>query len=793
MPVQPSQTLSHYRLIEKIGEGGMGVVWKAEDTVLNRIVAIKVLQADVSRDETRREMFLTEAQLAAQVGDAHIVQVYEFGREGDLDFIVMEYVEGNPLNKMLHGRPLPPHKVADFGHQIAHALSKAHRKQLLHRDLKPANILVTPDGEAKVVDFGLATLFAVSSYSQASTRTTEQPPPERKLAGTLAYMSPEQARMEQLDGRSDVFSLGSILYEMTTGQLPFTGPTSIDVLQAVQQARPKPVHDLVPQVPLELDRIIQKAMASRRRDRYQSMEDLAVDLSRLGRELESGSSPSYEDLAKTVVPRRRPQRLLIGLAGAIALAVIALGVWWFELTPGGKLDERTVLIIPMEVRGQAEDAEYLGRAFAEAIAIQLTQARDLKVLPVADDVEAQTGIRARAREAGAGRVVTGAVSRHGDSVQASVQLLDATENRILWGDQQTVSFDELPSLASSLAHAITRELNVSPRELYDTPARLAGSAEMSGSRELAEAVVAWKRGSRQAYLNAVEQLLQRFPRETAAHVHNISALYGIWFENTSPGNTRLLEESLATLSSIDPANPYCDIFRGFILVEGQGRYEEGLELFSRVLNRDDLTPEARVWVLYNRGGTASALGQTKDALRDYEQAIRLNPLASMTHATFAGGLNNLGRFEQAKEEAERAMLLDPANEAGPFALAEALYHLNEIQPAAEALEPLCTTTRASRKCCALYAACLHRLGRSAKALEFATRAAAEGDVARGDFHLARYWILAGNPDESLRYLRLATSALGFRLLPQDPDFTPLHGDPEFEAIVAEVRKRSEAE
>ncbi len=138
MPVSPGQTLSHYRLVEKIGEGGMGVVWKAEDTVLNRTVAIKVLPADVSRDEKRREMFLQEAQLASQVSDAHIVQVHEFGQEGDLNFIVMEYVEGKALNKHIHGRPLPPHKVTEFGYQIAHALSRAHRKQLLHRNLKPA-------------------------------------------------------------------------------------------------------------------------------------------------------------------------------------------------------------------------------------------------------------------------------------------------------------------------------------------------------------------------------------------------------------------------------------------------------------------------------------------------------------------------------------------------------------------------------------------------------------------------------------------------------------------------------
>ena len=159
MPVDSGQMLSHYRLVEKIGEGGMGVVWKAEDTVLNRTVAIKVLPAEVSRDEQRRQMFLREAQLASSIGDVHIVQVFEFGREGDLDFIVMELVEGKPLNKLIHGRPLPPEKAAEFGLETAKALARAHRKGLIHRDLKPANIMVTPEGDVKVLDFGLAMLF----------------------------------------------------------------------------------------------------------------------------------------------------------------------------------------------------------------------------------------------------------------------------------------------------------------------------------------------------------------------------------------------------------------------------------------------------------------------------------------------------------------------------------------------------------------------------------------------------------------------------------------------------------
>jgi serine/threonine protein kinase len=294
-------------------------------------VAIKVLPADVVYSDDRRQRFLEEARAASAVSDAHIVQVHEFGQEGDLDFIVMEYVEGNPLNKLLHGRPLPSHKVADYGQQVAQALSRAHRKRLLHRDLKPGNILVTAEGEVKVVDFGLAILFRHAG-STVTTRSILEgdPTSKREIAGTLPYMSPEQVRGEELDARSDIFSLGIVLYEMTTGQQPFGGRTARDLIGEIIKARPHPVHELAPKTPMELERIIDKALAPRRGDRYQTTDDLAVDLKRLGRDLESGSAPSRGSLVPPVPDKQSRPWLRVGLG---ILAVVALGSTMWQLWP----------------------------------------------------------------------------------------------------------------------------------------------------------------------------------------------------------------------------------------------------------------------------------------------------------------------------------------------------------------------------------------------------------------------------------------------------------------------------
>ena len=333
MALRPGQMLSHYRLVEKIGEGGMGVVWRADDKVLNRPVAIKVLHAGSAIDDARRERLLREARLASSVRHAQVVQLHEVGREREIEFIVMELVEGRPLSQILHGRPLPARQVAGYGQQIAEAVAHAHRKGLLHRDLKPGNLLLTAEDEVKVADFGLATLFdqlEPSPAADASTRTLPEHT-ERKIAGTLPYMSPEQVRGERLDSRSDIFSLGVILYEMTTGLRPFQGATAAELAADIQRARPRAVHEVVTRVPFDLDRTIHKALAARPSERYQTMDDLAVDLRRLTRDLDSGSSPSYSDIAPPARARRQWTTVAAAL-GAVAVIAIATALYLRPVT-----------------------------------------------------------------------------------------------------------------------------------------------------------------------------------------------------------------------------------------------------------------------------------------------------------------------------------------------------------------------------------------------------------------------------------------------------------------------------
>jgi tetratricopeptide (TPR) repeat protein/predicted Ser/Thr protein kinase len=796
MPVGPGDRLGHFLLLERIGQGGMGVVWKAEDTLLGRTVAIKILPDQSSRDERLRRMFLEEARLASSLSDAHIAQVHELGHQLDLDFIVMEYVEGSPLSRLVHGRPLPPARVAAIGAQVSEALARTHRKGLIHRDLKPANIIISPEGNAKVVDFGLATLF----QRRETTAESEEPTltgvvAESTILGTPSYMSPEQVRGEPLDGRTDIFSLGVVLYQMTTGKMPFRGDNNEDVLGQILKARPTPARDLVPRLPFELDRIIQKTMAARRADRYQTMEDLAVDLRRLGEELESGSAPSYADLKREARPApARARRWPVWLTIAAIAALIAAGSWVATRRARVMAAERTILILPLDVRGQAEGAEYAGRAFAEALAVNLAQLKRLTVLPVpAVDIphgaDALAPAKA-AREVGAGRVLGGALTREGTSVQASLSLVDANQNRILWGTQEKGLDDDLPRLASSLARQAATALGEEPPRLYEYFKNLSGSSGMAASADFTFALGAIRVYDTAGALEATRKLVEAFPSEADARVLRTYALALDAFEfGPSSPKRRILEEGIASIALADRNSPWDDVFRA-ILLSRDGHYHEAIRIFSEVLARDDLTPAARAYVLNGRSNAESELPDPGAAGADLREALRLDPVNDITLASLAHALMRQKRMDEALQRARQAVALNPSRPLNNQTLGNVLYQLERWEEAVAPLELACQQER-SQTSCAYHAVTLFMARRGAEARVAAQRAASLPESDLGTYNLACYYALTGQRAEALRLLRRS-----LELGPGDPDeiagdaaLSSLRGDPGFEALMSEASRR----
>ncbi|MGD8439076.1 MAG: protein kinase [Holophagae bacterium] len=672
----PGSRLGHYRIVEKVGEGGMGVVYEAEDTRLGRRVAVKLLQEELGGGEEPVERLRREAQAASALNHPHICTIHEIGEHDGRPFVVMELLQGRSLDRLVAAGPLDTERLVRIADQVADALEAAHAAGIVHRDLKPANVFITRRGDAKLLDFGLAKRGGGSPGAHGRTGLPTVSVPltlAGTVLGTAAYMSPEQARGRVVDARSDIFSLGVVLYEMATGKLPFPGDTMADAFAAILDREPEKPSIVNPSLPTGLDSVIGKALAKDPDHRYQSAAELRADLRSL---LGDASAVGLTDSGQQPWTHRLRRRVL-GAAGAAALAVLAVaGTLWVRHRPEPDPDAavKRIAVLPFENLGATED-EYFADGITEEITSRLAGLQGLGVTSRTSAVGYKGKDKSApevGRELGVEYVLEGAVrwERGGEGegrVRVTPQLIRVADDEQVWGERYDSNLESVLDIQSEIAERIVRELNVA-----------VSSEEKARIRQRpTENLVAY-----QAYLRALQTMVYSHPAEedmeravkllgqavaldpefALAWVRLSDAQRNLYFYGYDRSQERLDASwrAVQRARQLAPELPAVQVALGYYSYHGLLDYERALAELSRAAadlphNADLLAAIAWIW---------RRQGLFDESIANLEQAMALSPRDANLIMELAYTYLVVGDYDRALELCDRSIAIGPEQRWG---------------------------------------------------------------------------------------------------------------------------------